>query len=216
MNRRKRQQQILDTARKLFVHKGYTHINVSSLVRKAEVSRGTFYLYFKSKEDVMTDIINSLFEDLDQAFQNFSTEKLFTKHLLDREKFDELVRAVGGLLFESQSLIVALRDRYGELEKSHQVLLSQKVEQLRARIKGSVSFGVKEGVFSSIDASVTARILQGALIDLLFSDVASLEIMVQETAKVFHFVLSSLVNLSFSGQQDLSASEDLPLQQQVG
>jgi AcrR family transcriptional regulator len=45
-------QRLLDTARAVFEVSGFEAASISRIVELADVSRGTFYLYFESKEDV--------------------------------------------------------------------------------------------------------------------------------------------------------------------
>ncbi|WP_073162322.1 TetR/AcrR family transcriptional regulator [Pseudomonas asturiensis] len=43
-------QHILDVARQLMTHKGYTSVGLAEVVAAAQVPKGSFYYYFKSKE----------------------------------------------------------------------------------------------------------------------------------------------------------------------
>ncbi|CAM3799610.1 TetR/AcrR family transcriptional regulator [Bacillus paramycoides] len=52
-----RRNEILDTAEKLFVTKGYTKTTVNDILKEIGIAKGTFYHYFKSKEEVMDEII---------------------------------------------------------------------------------------------------------------------------------------------------------------
>ncbi|MEI4828121.1 TetR/AcrR family transcriptional regulator [Bacillus sp. FJAT-53711] len=52
-----RRNEILDTAERLFVSKGYMKTTVNDILREIGIAKGTFYHYFKSKEEVMDAII---------------------------------------------------------------------------------------------------------------------------------------------------------------
>ncbi|MED1408465.1 MULTISPECIES: TetR/AcrR family transcriptional regulator [Bacillus] len=52
-----RRNEILETAEKLFVTKGYTKTTVNDILKEIGIAKGTFYYYFKSKEEVMDEII---------------------------------------------------------------------------------------------------------------------------------------------------------------
>ena len=63
-DRRKREKEqrrnaILNAARKLFFEKGFRHVTVDNIARKAELSKGSVYLYFSSKEEIYTQILLS-------------------------------------------------------------------------------------------------------------------------------------------------------------
>ncbi len=78
----RRRQEILDAAEKVFFSKGMHHATMDEVAEAAELSKGTLYLYFKSKEELFygincrgADILKTLF---DEAFENNKTgrEKL--------------------------------------------------------------------------------------------------------------------------------------------
>ena len=48
-----RKAEFLDTAQELFFTKGYKQTAVDTIIRKMGLSKGTFYYYFKSKEDLL-------------------------------------------------------------------------------------------------------------------------------------------------------------------
>jgi AcrR family transcriptional regulator len=52
-----RRRQLLEAATWVFARKGYRHANISDIIARAGVARGTFYLYFKSKEQVFLAIV---------------------------------------------------------------------------------------------------------------------------------------------------------------
>ena len=70
--RESRRSAILKAARKLFFDRGFKSVTVDNIAAKAEVSKGSVYLYFKSKEEIYTQIlINdniSAFEDSKNKF----------------------------------------------------------------------------------------------------------------------------------------------------
>jgi len=75
-NRKKRaaatRQKIFNTAIKLFKKNGYKRVTVDDICNKAGVSKGAFYLYFKSKDMVVLDqLITS-----DKAFNEYVANEL--------------------------------------------------------------------------------------------------------------------------------------------
>jgi AcrR family transcriptional regulator len=51
---------LLDAAEKEFGEKGYHAASVSSITSRADVGQGTFYLYFRSKEEVFTTLVREI------------------------------------------------------------------------------------------------------------------------------------------------------------
>jgi AcrR family transcriptional regulator len=58
---------LLAVAREVFEADGYDGASVSRIVEAAQVSRGTFYLYFDSKEDVFRAVADTLQADIMKA-----------------------------------------------------------------------------------------------------------------------------------------------------
>ncbi|MEG8947952.1 TetR/AcrR family transcriptional regulator [Rosettibacter firmus] len=54
---------ILKTAFKLFLQKSYKEVTMQDIVRETGLSKGAFYHYFKSKEQVFKEIINTYYFD---------------------------------------------------------------------------------------------------------------------------------------------------------
>ena len=48
---------ILDAAYELFIEKSFKNTSIDDVVKKAGIAKGTFYLYFKDKHDLMDRII---------------------------------------------------------------------------------------------------------------------------------------------------------------
>lgn len=58
----RRRNEILDTAEALFTTKGYGKTTIIDILNSIGIAKGTFYYYFKSKEEVMDAIIMRIIE----------------------------------------------------------------------------------------------------------------------------------------------------------
>jgi AcrR family transcriptional regulator len=52
-------QRIVNAARNLFYHQGYLATSFTDIARSADIPRGNFYYYYKSKDTLLSDVINS-------------------------------------------------------------------------------------------------------------------------------------------------------------
>ena len=80
-----RRSELLDIAQRLFCQQGYEKTSVSAIIKEAGVAKGTFYHYFKSKEDLIDalairvseriiTVIKDAIEDSDEnAIEKFNT-----------------------------------------------------------------------------------------------------------------------------------------------
>lgn len=64
MNNRKRK--VADVALQLFVEKGIQQTSIQEIIEKSNISKGTFYNYFSSKNDCIAEILESLRYDASQ------------------------------------------------------------------------------------------------------------------------------------------------------
>jgi len=70
--KKQRRQSILQAAREAFSENGFHNATVDNVAERAEVSKGTVYLYFKSKEAILARLLleglDELVEELEQAY----------------------------------------------------------------------------------------------------------------------------------------------------
>jgi AcrR family transcriptional regulator len=62
--KRERRKQILDAAKYVFAEAGYHGASINAIIERAEIARGTFYLYFESKSAVFSSILDQAMADL--------------------------------------------------------------------------------------------------------------------------------------------------------
>lgn len=59
----KTKQNILETAMRLFAEKGLENVNVEDVVKEVGLTRGAFYHYFKSREELIASVMYKSFEE---------------------------------------------------------------------------------------------------------------------------------------------------------
>jgi AcrR family transcriptional regulator len=64
---------LLDAATWVFARKGYRRAGVSDIIGRAGVARGTFYLYFESKERMLLAVLDEFHDRTKQAFEALDT-----------------------------------------------------------------------------------------------------------------------------------------------
>ncbi|MDX2227884.1 MAG: TetR/AcrR family transcriptional regulator [Verrucomicrobiae bacterium] len=65
--KQERRRQILESARNLFIQKPYQEMVMDEVARDAHVAKGTLYLYFKSKEDLLAGVLEEMMNQVDAA-----------------------------------------------------------------------------------------------------------------------------------------------------
>ena len=138
-----RRNEILDAAEKLFAGKGYMKTTINDILQEVGIAKGTFYYYFKSKEDVMdavavryidvgTEAIRAITEDKKlTAMQKLTI--LLTNDITQSEHKDEMIKEF---------------HQAGDAEM-HQKSLLMSIERLTPLITDVVLQGIEEGVFNT-------------------------------------------------------------------
>ena len=85
--RRKREREnrktaILKVARRLFFEKGFKAVTVESIAKKAELSKGSIYLYFNSKEEIYAHILLSDIDKFHDRISNLLENALSPSEML--------------------------------------------------------------------------------------------------------------------------------------
>jgi AcrR family transcriptional regulator len=65
---------ILQSALELFARHGFTGTSVSMIAADARVSRSLLYNFFELKEDLLKELINTAFEDIEKSMAAYQTE----------------------------------------------------------------------------------------------------------------------------------------------
>jgi AcrR family transcriptional regulator len=94
---------IINEAMKLFALKGYSSTSIQEIASKSGISKGAFYLHFKSKDALLLAILNHYYERLKKEV--FSLEK---KSLHPREKFQKQLTVFFKNLLEHKDFIIMI------------------------------------------------------------------------------------------------------------
>lgn len=69
---------ILSVAFHLFLQKSFKEVTLREIVEKTELSKGAFYHYFTSKEQLFLELVNNVFSSvLDIPYDSFSKDSLY-------------------------------------------------------------------------------------------------------------------------------------------
>jgi AcrR family transcriptional regulator len=96
-----KEKSIIDTSIKLFARKGFSSTSIQEIATESGISKGTFYLYFKSKDALLFAILQYYFEKIQKklsAYENIN--------LSPREKFIKQLHAVFETLIEHKEYII--------------------------------------------------------------------------------------------------------------
>ena len=160
---RKKQQQIVKGAIKVFRKKGFHAASIREIARACRMSLGSLYDYIEKKEDILFLVHN---EVLDQIYERMETIAAQYSHPVD-----QLIHILKGLF----DLTCRLKDEmlfiYTEtksLEKPYLKEILRRESEFVAKYRELIERGVQQGVFKCDNPDLVANILifSGSLIPL--------------------------------------------------
>lgn len=145
-----RRNEILDGAWALFTQHGYEGTTVSSIIEKLNISKGTFYHYFQSKEQVLDAVTDRLSEDPLADLKVVAQDETLTA-IPKFNRFMEVARR--SRLERIDAVISVARVLYRE----ENLIIRHKItERLTTRtlplLQSIIEQGVEEGCFHVTDA----------------------------------------------------------------
>jgi AcrR family transcriptional regulator len=156
-----RREELIKIAEELFLKNGYEETPVSGIVQKANVAQGTFYYYFKSKDEILDALVDRYLD----MFKKIVTEQIQRDDVTAVEKLINVFKGSSKMSLDKQQLV-------GYMHEEKNALLHLKAERksypviapLFAQI---IEEGVKEGVFNVKYPFETAKTMMGCW-DTLF------------------------------------------------
>ncbi len=73
--KRKKKNEIIDAAERVFFFKGYTNTSMSDIALEAEIAKGTLYIYFQTKRDLYYAVGNRALDILVKKFSNIANSR---------------------------------------------------------------------------------------------------------------------------------------------
>lgn len=91
----KTRQKLIDAAEKLLKTNGFNALCVEDITYCAGVAKGTFYVYFKHKEDIIAEICRGYFKEIETQITQMKNEDIITKLSLYFDNFMNAVELYG-------------------------------------------------------------------------------------------------------------------------
>ncbi|MCD8380688.1 MAG: TetR/AcrR family transcriptional regulator [Lachnospiraceae bacterium] len=73
-----RKNEILDIAQRLFNEKGYAQTTVEDIMKECNIAKGTLYYHFKSKEDILSAMIDRLIDRQEETMKEIAGNDTIT------------------------------------------------------------------------------------------------------------------------------------------
>ncbi len=148
-----RRLEIVETAERLFREVGYSKCSVEAIIREIGVAKGTFYYYFKSKEEILGAIVDRALDQVVRQAEQVAADPSLTAMakmqmlLSDSHVGDENTRDLADMM------------HLPENRELHEVTNIQTVLRLSPIFAEIVEQGIQEGVFATRHPLATVQFL---------------------------------------------------------
>ncbi|WP_366924032.1 TetR/AcrR family transcriptional regulator [Metallumcola ferriviriculae] len=148
-----RRKEILEVAGELIKNQGYVNATVEAIIQKAGVAKGTFYYYFKSKEDVLDALVHSMVDEVCTEYKKIAAEPKMRAMV----KMQQMLRGQNQLPETESELMEHLHQPENrELHERINIEIVTKISPIFAQV---IEQGKKEGVFDVENSLETIQFL---------------------------------------------------------
>ncbi len=132
-----RKEQIIQSASVIFEAKGYDRTTIDDIAQAAGIAKGTFYIYFNNKEELLLEVIKKLVDQTIESIEAKSSgeKDFFQRIIIKGIEFINLYLSKRDLLFVLIGQTVGNPRLARQLEEIHLSLVGPIIDDLRFGIK---------------------------------------------------------------------------------
>jgi len=145
----RRKQQIIDTAKEMFIEKGFQSTHIGQVCKKLNIARGTVYQYFGNKREILYAVLDQIEEKIDDIMdqddlrdflKNNPNPKTHAKFIEDR-----LINVLRTIMDEPIVMKLIFKEVVG-IDKEVVARVNKFQEYLATAVKNEVDEIIKKGV----------------------------------------------------------------------
>jgi len=181
-------QHILDVGYQLIVNKGFTAVGLSELLKTAEVPKGSFYHYFKSKEQFGEALIEEYIRTYVARIQPVLTQPDLNGRDCLLDYFSRWLEIDNGVCNANKCLIVKLSAEVSDLSDKMRLSLAKGAELIIEQLAKTIHRGIFDGSIAEMNSQeVAAQLYQqwlgASLLNKLMQDQSHLQLCFSTTKK---------------------------------
>ena len=147
----KRKKELLKIAYDMFLTQGYENTSVDEIIEKAQIAKGTYYYYFKSKEQMLEEVIDIMIDyETEMAKQIIGMDILAPQKIVGiiaSIKPTEAEQPIKNALFQPENLLM------------HHKVRQKLINVLTPLLSEVIKEGVEEGIFECDNISERVKML---------------------------------------------------------
>lgn len=157
-----RREAFVDVAQRLIQAKGYEEMSVQDVLDELEASRGAFYHYFESKEDLVEAVIDRFVDGATALINPILSDRTLNAP----RKMERIFGGIADFKGERKDLVLRIMEVWSS---DANAIVREKLRRTSTRVlipvlSQVVAEGIQEGLFAPGDADQTAAVLVSLMV----------------------------------------------------
>jgi AcrR family transcriptional regulator len=156
-----RRRQILDAAKAVFADAGYHGASINAIIERAQIARGTFYLYFESKAAVFDSILDEAMAQLRSRIQRIEVEDPSAPP--PQVQLRNQVAATLGFIIGDRALAALLL----QSARAPQAEATERLDQFYGEVRRMIVRALEQGAAIGLVRRCQPELVAGALLGMV-------------------------------------------------
>ncbi|HEY5950973.1 MAG TPA: TetR/AcrR family transcriptional regulator [Kofleriaceae bacterium] len=159
--KQERRRQIMNAAKHVFAEAGYHGASIHAIIEKAQIARGTFYLYFESKAAVFDSILDQAMADLRARIHRIEVEDASAP--APQIQLREQVMETLDYIVRDRPLATLLLSAGHTPDAEAAERLDQFFAEVRDLLRRAMESGMEIGLLRKVDPELAASAMLGMI-----------------------------------------------------
>jgi len=159
--KQERRRQIMNAAKHVFAEAGYHGASIHAIIEKAQIARGTFYLYFESKAAVFDSILDQAMADLRARIHRIEVDDQSAP--APQVQLREQVMATLDYIVRDRPLATLLLSAGHTPDAEAAERLDQFFAEVRDLLRRAMESGMELGLLRKVDPELAASAMLGMI-----------------------------------------------------
>ncbi len=152
-------ERLIEAAKKVFSERGFFESHISHIIEEAGTARGTFYIYFESKEEIFKEILKEIVEELKRRIKPVNVKE---------DPINQIVRNIERVLdFAVEERELSKIILFRSYDTSFSTIVDEFFKEVTEMVKTSLEKGILMGYLKPVNTEVIAQAVVGAVKEIM-------------------------------------------------
>ena len=152
-------ERLIEAAKKVFSEKGFFESHISHIIEEAGTARGTFYIYFESKEEIFKEILKEIVEELKRRIKPINVKE---------DPINQIVRNIERVLdFAIEERELSKIILFRSYDTSFSIIVDEFFKEVTEMVKTSLEKGILMGYLKPVNTEIIAQAMVGAVKEIM-------------------------------------------------